>query len=185
MNNLSADLIYDRKQFDRIIKKISSGYKGSMEEFYTCFGKLIYTTAYAVTSSRETADEVVDDVLIKIWQTADTLIGIKNVTGWLYIITINCARDKLRTEKTTQKTFDLPYVEDKFKEIIDNDAFNYYIADLNPYERQILILRFMKDMKMKTIAKVMDKPLSTVTCTYYRSLEKIKKKKIINEDLLT
>ena len=145
----------------------------ALEEFYRIYGRLIYATAITVLKSSVSADEVVDDLLIKIWKTADKLTKISNPEGWLYVLTVNSAKDKLKSEKQYAPLYDLK--EDSVTAEIQTDGdFYIQISNLNETEQEIMIMRFVEDLSFERIAREMEKPLSTITSTYYRALEKLK-----------
>lgn len=160
------------KYFNRLIGKIAVKDEKALEALYDIYGKLIYVTAMTVTKSTFKADEIVDDVLVKIWKNADKLPKIKNPEGWLYSITVNCAKDKIKCEKQYVELFDLQ--EDGSVGDYPEDDFYNKISTLNETEQEIMILKFVDDLTFKKIAKAMGKPLSTITSVYYRALEKLK-----------
>lgn len=166
----------DKVQFHKLIKKIAKKEVNSLEKFYSVYGKLIYATALVITKDKSSADEVVNEVLFKIWQGASKFSKINNPCGWLYTITANCAKDKLKSEKAYTEIYDIDYKSPETENIFAKDEFLYLIAFLSETEQQIMILRFVKDMSFEKIAKEMNKPISTITSTYYRALEKIKNK---------
>ncbi len=160
------------KYFNRLIGKIAVKDEKALEALYDIYGKLIYVTAMTVTKSTFKADEIVDDVLVKIWKNADKLPKIKNPEGWLYSITVNCAKDKIKCEKQYVELFDLQ--EDGSVGDYPEDDFYNKISTLDETEQEIMILKFVDDLTFKKIAKAMGKPLSTITSVYYRALEKLK-----------
>lgn len=164
------------KHFNKLIKKISRKDEKSLEELYDIYAKLIYTTALTVSKSSFKADEIVDDVLVKIWCIANALPKIENPEGWLYQITANCAKDKLKADKKFDKIYDL-YEKDAQIEInIEDEDFYKLISELNEVEQEIMVLKFIEDMTFEMIAKEMNKPLSTISSIYYRALEKLNSK---------
>ena len=162
-----------KKYFNKLIKRMARRDENALEEFYRIYGRLIYATAITVLKSPVSADEVVDDLLIKIWKTADKLTKISNPEGWLYVLTVNSAKDKLKSEKQYAPLYDLK--EDAVTAEIQTDGdFYIQISNLNETEQEIMIMRFVEDLSFERIAREMEKPLSTITSTYYRALEKLK-----------
>ena len=149
------------KYFNRLIGKIAVKDEKALEALYDIYGKLIYVTAMTVTKSTFKADEIVDDVLVKIWKNADKLPKIKNPEGWLYSITVNCAKDKIKCEKQYVELFDLQ--EDGSVGDYPEDDFYNKISTLNETEQEIMILKFVDDLTFKKIEKAMGKPLCTIT----------------------
>lgn len=166
------------KQFNKLIKQIACRDEKSLEELYRIYGKLIYATALAVSKSSFKSDEIVDDVLVKIWNNASKLQKIRNPEGWLYSITVNCFKDKIKSEQKYIELFDLQEYDANIEIKLEDEDFFNKISILNETEQEIIILKFINDLTFKTISKELNKPLSTVTSTYYRALEKLKNKKI-------
>ena len=170
------DTRQSKKQFNSIVKLIAQGDKNALENFYFIYGRLIYSVALSVTKSLDFADEIVNDVLVKIWQVASTLPQIDKPIGWLYTITSNCAKNKLKSEKLTSGIYDIPQEDKAIEEFLTNDTFFSKISVLNAEEQQIIILHFIQDLSFKSIAKEIQKPLSTVSSIYYRAIKKLKNK---------
>lgn len=163
------------KRFNRLIYEISLRNSKALEEFYKIYGRLIYTSAFSITKSEFLANEIVDDVLWKIWTNAKNIKKIKNDRGFVYTVTMNCAKDKLRSEEQT--AISQEERGDPFEDFLDREEFFYDISCLSEAEQQIVIFRIVEDMSFKEIAKTLKMPLSTLTSIYYRSLEKIEKSK--------
>lgn len=162
------------KQFNILINKIRQGNKDSLEKLYSLYGKLIYSVALSTSGSSYLADEIVNDVLIKLWSQQGLPKSVNNPRGWLYVITINCAKDKLKSQKRETELFDGLYNDINIENVLGEDAFYNDIACLNEQEKQIIIFKYIEDMTFKEIAKEIGMPLSSVSSIYYRALEKIK-----------
>lgn len=163
-----------KKYFNKLIKRIAVKDDKALEELYGIYGKLIYATALTISKSSVAADEIVDDILVKIWNYAGKLPKINNPGSYLYVLTANCARDRIKSEKQFVALFDLK--EDEIQaDIQPDDDFYAKISILNDMEQEIMIFKFVHDLTFERISKEMKKPLSTITSTYYRALEKLKK----------
>ena len=161
-------------EFNNLIKKIADKDKVALEDLYKEYGRLIYSSAFAIVKSNHLADEIVDDVLFKIWQLSPKMNFIKNARGWLYRVTVNSAKDRLKTEHTFDELFDMSTCQLVINTEENNFDFYIHIAKLNVVEQQILIFKFVEDLSFKQISKEIGKPLSTITSIYYRALEKLK-----------
>ncbi|MCD8309316.1 MAG: sigma-70 family RNA polymerase sigma factor [Clostridia bacterium] len=170
-NNGSAN---SGKKFNSLLTRIADCERGALEEFYSCYGKLIYAAALTVVTPI-VADEVVNDVLAKIWLNANK-IKVKSPVSWLYSVSVNCAKDKLRAERAEAEIFDSGTEDCNIEDIFAQDSFYSYIKFLDEEEQKIIVYRFVQDMSFKEISKAMGKPLNTVTSVYYRALKKIKEK---------
>lgn len=161
-------------QFQKLIKGISKGRKHAFEKFFNAYGKFIFMTAKTVCKKSDLAEEVVDDVLIKVWKLADHLIDLENPDGWLYVVTINCAKDKLKREWLPLSE-NYPDQKDYLDDLLGKDGFYALIKELSETEQKILILKFIQDLTFKEIAETLERPISSVSDIYYRALTKVEK----------
>ncbi|MDE7167732.1 MAG: sigma-70 family RNA polymerase sigma factor [Clostridia bacterium] len=161
-------------KFNSLIKEIAKGKQAAFDAFYSAYGRYVYSVTVSVTKSSCLADEVVDDVLFKIWQNASKLKKIENPLGWLYIVTTNCAKDRLKAEKAFSEIFDIPQDDKNIEDFITKETFLSDISPLSEEEQLILILYHIQGLTFKMIAKELKKPMSTVTSIYYRAKEKLK-----------
>lgn len=160
-------------KFRKIVKSIIKGKDSALMEFYEMYGKLIFAIASKICSSRQDVDEVVNDVLVKVWQMAEQLKDFESPIGWLCRTTENLAKDKLRSSVSIA-TIDESAVHDEgYSQIENYDQFLYMISILSEEEQQVMILKFVQDMTFESISSILNKPLSTITSTYYRAIKKI------------
>lgn len=165
-----------KKQFKKLMREIRRDPEKGLRRFYEAYAKIILTTAQVICRSKDKADEVVNDVLVKIWKLSGTVQEIDNPEGWIYIITANTAKDSLRERNLFSLDENIVAGEDEIEELLDRDSFYWMIKDLSEIEKTIMIHKFVSLYTFQEIAYELDKPLTTVTSIYYRALEKIKKK---------
>ena len=170
----TEDKIKNRKQFNNLLKKISQGEKQALDDFYLAYGKMIYSIALSISKSQDLADEIVNDVLAKIWISAKTQTNIDKPIGWLNKVTKNCAIDRIKREEQLYEIFDVLQDDNNLEKLETDDAFYFYISRLNEEEQQVFILRFVQRLTFIQIAKELKRPLSTVSSIYYRALEKLR-----------
>ncbi len=160
--------------FNKLLRRIKKDPKNGLYEFYQIYGKLIFRTAANICASHDMANEVVNQVLIKIWKFVEKRLKVDNPNGFIYTVTTNCARDCLKKRKNVCLNEDISIGEDNIQKLLDKDAFESYISFLTEYERSIMIRKFTCRETFQEMADVDGKPLSTITTIYYRCLEKIK-----------
>ncbi len=167
---------HDRKQFNNLLKKISCGDEAAFREFYDYYGNFIFAHAWSITNSFSLADEITNDVLLKVWAASRKETEVKNPVGWIFTITKNCSIDKIKQEKQYSEIYDVA-CDDANLELVDsNEAFIKTISPLKENERQIIILKMIEDLSFKEIAKIMKIPATSVSAVFYRALNKIKTK---------
>ncbi|MDE6597827.1 MAG: sigma-70 family RNA polymerase sigma factor [Clostridia bacterium] len=165
------------KNFKRLMRRISKKEKGALEAFYSYYGKIIKATAYQICKKREDVNEVVNDVLLKVWKAAHNVkeLDIQNPEGWVYTVTANAAK----THQSKIKEYalldeQLPAFPALDNDLTSNDDFLYIISILSDIEKQIMILKFLCHSTFEEISVEEHKPVSTISSIYYRALEKLK-----------
>ncbi len=165
-------------EFQKIINIVRDDPERGLSLFYGRYGKIMEATAKSFIKDKEETKEVVNDALVKIWRSAPLLSDIKRPNGWIYVVTANVARDRLRTHKERRRREELKdgIGVDTLLQIEENDSFDSLIRNLNEAEQAVMILKFVSQCTFAEIADELNKPLSTVSSIYYSALRKIKKR---------
>ncbi len=174
--NEREDATARRKKFKTIMKTMRQNPERGLRDFYEAYKKIMQVTAEVICRSVDKANQVVNDVLLKIWRSAKTIKEMDNPEGWIYRITANTAKDTFREREELSLNENITSNESEIQRIVDEDAFYWYIQDLSPEEQEILTRRMIARDTFQEIADETGKPLSTITSLYYRSLQKIKEK---------
>ncbi len=66
---------------------------------YDLYYQKLYIFAYSYISSKEDAEEIIQDVFVKLWKNRNKLSSVSNITGYIYKVTRNSCLDFLRTKK--------------------------------------------------------------------------------------
>lgn len=164
-----------KEEFHDLLAEIGKEPKRALKIFFDLYGKLIYWSAYSVCRSAAAADEVLNDVLLKIWQLSSATPSVENPESWLYKISVNTAKKK-RDARAVPLDESIAEPQNAIDAWIEEDSFYSYLDGLTEEEQFILIARFVQDMKFEEIAAALELPLSTVSTKYYRTLNKIKQR---------
>lgn len=163
-----------RKTFYRIIKLVTKDSQAGLEKFYKEYGKLMFSVARSYCKSEDKVNSAINSVLIRIWKKAKDLNNVKNPEGFIYTVTMNCAKDEINERWNFELNENIVSDKDNYIEIEENDSFEYILSMLKENEREIFILRYRKGYNYREIAKILEKPLPTITTTYYRAIQKLK-----------
>ena len=163
-----------QQDFVKIIKKIIDNAKIGLKEFYEKYGRLIQITAQSFCE-KDTANEVVNDVLVKVWKNARKIKNIENPEGWIYTITVNTAKSTFKRKSTFSLNENMISDKNIINDVIEQDVFDALIKNCTEIERNIMIHKFVSKYTFQEIAEETKRPLSTVTSIYYRALKKIEK----------
>ena len=70
--------------------------EGALAELSSLYGAKIFQLAFRYVKNREDAEEVVQDVLLKVFRKIDAFRGDSALSSWIYRITFNTAMSRLR-----------------------------------------------------------------------------------------
>lgn len=160
-----------------IMLRIGENSKLGMQEFYDEYGQFIYNVANVYKKSGIQADEIVQEVLIKISNLSKKCPKyIENPKGWLYKITINFGNSLARKNRFHYSLKEeMVATKSDMEDFIERDSFEYMIRDLSLKEQEIIIQKLLVDLTFEEIAKAVHRPTSTVATIYYRAINKLKK----------
>jgi RNA polymerase sigma-70 factor (family 1) len=120
------------------LQQIAAGDQSAFRQVYLSFYKRLYQFAIAIVKTREPAEEIVEDVFIRIWQHREGLPSIRDLRVYLYTATKNTA---------------LNYLSKKARESI-TEPFDHIQIELNSSSitpEQILITAEMFKKIQKTV----------------------------------
>ncbi len=89
VTNTTQDLLERLRQHD----------PSAVEDLSEAYGSKIYQLAFRYLKNREDAEEVAQDVLLKVYQKIDAFRGDAALSSWIYRITFNAAMSRLREFK--------------------------------------------------------------------------------------
>ncbi len=145
------------------------------------YGSLMYKIAVSVVRDQALAEDVVQNVLVKVWRSAPE--GVSEVPiGWLSVVTRNAAIDLVRSRR-----FDVsaPLDDDIVSpspgpaRVVEDreflDAVWSALAHLDEEARTMLILRETEDMGYAEIAKMLGVTESMVKTELYRARHELRR----------
>src|ERR1700737_4438193 len=99
-----------------VLGKIAVGDEVAFKQLYLSFYKRLYQFALAIVKTREAAEEIVEDVFIRIWNQRDNLFVIYNLGVYLYTATKNTALNYLSKKASENITEPFDHIHIEFGE---------------------------------------------------------------------
>ena len=92
-----------------LLLRVAGGDEHAFSELFNTHHQLLGTHIYRITGSAELAEEVVQDVFLKIWLSRESLAAVQHFRAYLFVISknhaLNCLR-KIAKERLRQKTIE-------------------------------------------------------------------------------
>ena len=178
----------DKEFVERILAKDPKVF----DDIFRAYLKPLYTLAKSFTQDHEEAQDLAQDVLIRLYNSLDSFRGDSMLSTWLHRVTINTHINNTRTRayeaSKTRSEFDeeVQQVEDMAYDVADPErvlsqkVIDEHIHDalksLSPAQRMVFVLRHYHDLPLKEIAEHMGNSEGTVKVLLFRAIQNLQKK---------
>lgn len=161
-----------------IIQAIANGDKKFFSLLYEHFSEKVYNTALSYTKSIEDAEEITQDVFVKIYKNAAKFKGNSSLNTWIYRIAVNTSLNYLKKKNrftllknilpTSQSVdFNHPGVLLENKE---NATALFKAMDCLPNsQKTAFILSYIEDLPRQEVANIMETSLKAVESLLQRA----------------
>lgn len=158
---------------DEYFTRLQGGDTDAFEYIYAELKDPVYTIAYRIVQSRELAEDVAQDVFVKLFDLPEGL-AVKYPRAWIFQMTHNAAIDALRREKPTE---DIDELSQSLPagDIEGRLDMEKALAALPRVEREIVSLHLNAELTFSEIADITGLTLSSVYRRYRKSLKILKK----------
>ena len=170
-------------QQDFLITQLQEGNEKAFEKIYQLYSKSIFGVIFTILKDEKLAEEVLQDVFLKVWEKAPTYDASKGrFFTWILNIARNASIDQLRsrTYKDLQKNVgDETFVDiiESRQKLVDNTdgiGLRKYIRLLEPLCRNIIELLFFKGYTQQESAKALEMPLGTLKTRNRMCIKKLR-----------
>lgn len=164
-------------ELGRIFKEFKENDMSSYDFFYKEYYSLIYGIVFSILKNKENSEDVVQNVLIKIFSLDKSKFPDRGSLSWLYTVSKNEALNYLR--KNTQfvnieEIYEIKEETDEIEKIIDVHTYNKIINGLNEKEKEIVSLKILSNFTFKKIGQLLKMPTATVQWKYYKAVDSLK-----------
>ncbi|KUJ61424.1 hypothetical protein AR687_13390 [Flavobacteriaceae bacterium CRH] len=159
----------------KLLRDLSQGSELAFTSLYNQYKNVVYSTALKITKSKVLAEEVVQDVFLKIWINHQNLGEIHNLENYLFIISRNHIFDMIKKiARETNLSADVNYknttAEDTDTAIKDDQysvILNQIVDQLPPQQQKIYKMAKWDGMSHQKIGE--DLGISTETVKKHMS----------------
>lgn len=173
---------------------VDSPAHGAVSELYDRYGRLIFTIAIHSVGDAETAEEITQDVFLRVWEGAVTYrADVAKVSSWMVSIARHRSIDELRRRGVRPEKFSIEWAEDSDDEArgasplpvldspeetvelaIQRRSIRQAMAQLPDEQRVVLGLAFFKGLSHSQIADQLGEPLGTVKSRIRLAMQKLR-----------
>jgi len=141
------------------------------------FRRKVFGLAYSFLRDREAAEDVTQEVFIKVWRALPGYDGRASMSTWIYAIARNASLSALRARRTQASLSD-PEVMSAVEainpvasadEFVDRAAIRRLVDQLPARQRQVIMLFYMEAQSHEEVASMLAMPVGTVKTLLHRA----------------
>jgi RNA polymerase sigma-70 factor, ECF subfamily len=182
----SAD--YANFDDESLVRLIVQSQEQALAQLYDRYHRLIFSLALAIVNDRATAEEIMLDVFMRVWQKAGTYRADQaKVSTWLTHIARNHAIDVLRRraarvdqfavhweDTTSHPESSAPDPQDSVELSLRRERIYAALAQLPPDQKEALQLAYFGGYTQSQIAELLKQPLGTIKTRLRLALQKLR-----------
>lgn len=165
-----------------LMRLIARGDDAACEELYRRYGKKLFGYLYHLTSDRERAEDVLQQVMERLVRTAPVWRPGGSLQSWLYTVGANIVRKEYHAAQRNQAV-----LEDQFERRVQEEEMSEpekiveleqrkervrgAIGRLSQELKEVVVLRHYQGLSLKDIAEIQQAPSSTVRWRWFRAME--------------
>lgn len=172
------------QQDEDLVRRLQRRDASAMADLYDRFGKLAYSIIFAVVHDVATAEDLVQETFLRVWNRVHAFEAGKGALGpWLLTVARNRAIDHIRSRgaRMDRNAFELDVREhpslfvDMERDVLNTDHARIIrgaIAKLNQNQQKVIELAYYEGLSQSEMAERMGEPLGTVK-TWVRTALKL------------
>jgi RNA polymerase sigma factor (sigma-70 family) len=171
------------------MRRIVNKDPAALEQLYTKYERLIYSFAYRMVKDAMAAEEIVQELFMRIWKSAERYDPDNGkLSTWMFAITRNIAIDLIRKRKSRMPeptapeeqletiTTELGNTEKVAEQRWIGDEIRTALVDLNKEQQEVIELIYYQGYTQQDVSDLQAIPLGTVKSRVRLALRHLKGK---------
>jgi RNA polymerase sigma-70 factor (ECF subfamily) len=169
-----------------LIGRVCQGDLDALGSLYDKYRNQVFRTALAITRNRETAEDILQEVFLKLYHYRERIDTTLHLAPWLYRVTTNLCYTHVSRRKRW-----LTALEDVIEHVVAPSrtsperqaergelqaVIQQAIDTLNANQKIVIVLHYLADLSLKEIAYVLEVPEGTVKSRLHYGRENLRKK---------
>lgn len=166
------------KKLEQSILKIANGDHNCLKFLYDELNQAVYTLSYIILKDRYLAEDVSQEVFVKVMANASSYKKGTSPKAWVLQIARNASIDILRKKKEIVTSFDSEsayqniITDTKQKTDLENKIIVFQaLKQLDLEQQQIVLMHVLAGLKFKEISNILERPMGTITWKYRTAIK--------------
>ncbi len=170
---------------NELFRRMQQGDDAAFTSIYERYNKMLYLLAFRYFQDRSMAEDAVQQIFTRLWESRSDLRVDFNVRNYLFTMMKNYVLNTIRNEnnaieKNYQIAYSQPNFEDNLVERIEekelSNLLNKAIAQLPEQKRLICLMKMEGKLSNQEIAEQMQLSVNTVKTHYFQSIKILRAK---------
>tara|TARA_B100000508_G_scaffold140085_1_gene139992 strand:- start:85318 stop:85878 length:561 start_codon:yes stop_codon:yes gene_type:complete len=163
-----------------VVQAVLAGKKQLFSQIIDEHKGLVYSILLRMTDDHEEANDLAQEVFVKVYQQLKQFKGKSKLSTWIYKITYFHGLSHLRKQKrwVGEEYYSNTESDDNIEEYMALDEMKGHVADcinrLKPIERTAITLFYLDELSVKDVAEIMSISESYVKVTVHRAKKNLK-----------
>ena len=172
----------DKDVDQALVERYRGGDRDAFTELVVRYQRPIYNAAYWILRSADDANDVAQDVFLKVAERVDEFDSQYKFFSWIYRIAVNESLNRLRRnghEEPLDDEVELPGADSANPESQASDAersrwIQHALMTLSSNDRTVLTLRHFSDCSYQEIAQILDLDEKTVKSRLFEARQRMR-----------
>ena len=178
-------MVEDRAREEGLVARLRAGDPRAFEELVIAYQHRIFAVARRMLGSAAEAEEIAQEVFLRVHRSIAEFRGDARLSTWLYAITSRLSLNRLASGDRRRRRDDAEALEGATDEgeasaLLERGeveaALHHAIAELPEERRIVVVLRDLEGLSYEEIARALDLELGTVRSRLHRARMDLKAK---------
>ncbi|WP_059172316.1 sigma-70 family RNA polymerase sigma factor [Bacillus sp. FJAT-27445] len=156
-----------------------------IEQLMDLYTEKVYLLAYSFVKDRGLAEDISQEVFLKVYKYFDRYRGEAALATWIYRITVNTSKDFLKKKSWKQLLLESSFfegikrtesTETTFFKADQNEQLLQTVLTLPVKYREVIVLYYFYDVTIHELARMLDLNTNTVKTRLCRGRDMLKRK---------
>ncbi len=179
-----------------LIKRAGQGDEKAFKELFEKHKTFVWNVSYRMTYDFDEAEDIAQEVFIKVWKSISKFRGTSRFSTWVYRITVNSALNTLGKAARNESHFDegaMAHIdtqrfmdqnpEANLAQIEAERILAQLLAKLDNERRIVIILREIEGLSYEEIAETTGAPIGTVRSRIARGRKDLEEMGALMEEI--
>ncbi|MCM8816484.1 MAG: RNA polymerase sigma factor [Candidatus Omnitrophica bacterium] len=164
---------------EKILEILIQNGMENFEEFVRRYERMVYGIAYRFLNNHQDAEDVTQETFLIAFRKLKELKKSGSLNAWVYKIALNATREVMRKKQRKKKLMDNITHQPRIPitsvgESVTMIDINVILDKLSSQQKKVIELRYLKELKIKEISKILGCTTGTVKTHIFRGLKILK-----------